>query len=108
MLAPHWKQVVADTVRRIQAGKNAEAFFDGDDFEALLWLAFQKVYKYVHLDDFPRYVALSALSRGSSEWSLALVDFRTVLELEIKHTFPEIIEQIRNDYSLYGALKALE
>lgn len=109
--APHWKQAVADTIRRVQTGKRAEAFFDRDDFEEFLWLAFQNVYEYVCLDDFSRYVALSALSRASSEWSLALVDFRTVLELELKRAFPEIVEFVKQqsqDYSLFKILKALE
>ena len=109
--APQWKQTAADTIRRVQAGKRAEAFFDHDDFEKLLWLAFQKVYEFVHLGDFMRYISLSALSRASSEWSLALVDFRTVLELGLKYMFPKIVEiakQQPHGYTLCGVLKELQ
>lgn len=108
---PHWKQRAADTIRRLQEGKCAEAFFDSDDFEELLWLVFQKVYEFVHLDDFMRYVALSALSRGASEWPLALVDFRTVLELGLKNMFPEIVELVKrqpNGYRLFNVLQELQ
>ena len=75
-----------------------------------LWYAFQKVYSYTYLNDFARYVSLSALSRGSSEWPLSLVDFRTVLELEIKQCFPEILDCFddENRYSLFKTIEKLE
>lgn len=108
---PHWKNVASDTIRRVQADKCAEAFFDSNDFEELLWLVFQKVYEFVHLEDFMRYVALSALSRATSEWPLALVDFRTVLELGLKQIFPEIVDIVNEQphgYTLFGVLKELQ
>lgn len=111
LLAPHWKQAAADAKRRVQTGARAEAFFDKDDFGELLWLVFQKVYEFVHLDDFSRYVALSALSRGSSEWPLSLVDFRTVMELELKRAFPDIVELVKQQprgYSLFSVVEALQ
>ncbi len=100
----HWKAVADSTIQRIQSHKSAEQFYDPDIFEELLWQGFQKTYEFVYLDDFVRYVSLSAFSRASSEWPLSLVDFRTVLELQIKSDFPEIIEQIKEkrnkDFSL--------
>lgn len=100
----HWKTVAISTINRIQSHKSAEQFFDSDIFEELLWQGFQKTYEFVYLDDFVRYVALSAFSRATSEWLLSLVDFRTVLELQIKSEFPEIIEHLNkiknNDYTL--------
>lgn len=80
------------------------------DLRELLWNAFNKVYDYTYLNDFARYVCLSALSRGSSEWPLSLVDFRTVLELEIKQCFSEEINDLRDadNYSLCRIIEELD
>ena len=74
-----------------------------------LWESFHEVFSLVYLNDFARYVSLSALARGSSEWPLSLVNFRTVLELEIKQCFPEVIEEFNgaNRYSLQVAIDRL-
>ena len=107
----HWKEVAENTIQRIQKNKTAEAFFDENDFSQLLWLAFQKIWEYVRLDDFARYVSLSALSRGSSEWPLTLIDFRTVMEILIKEAYPEIVEYAKNnnnEYSLFNTIEELK
>lgn len=106
--APHWKNAAERNMQRLKKRQSPEQFFDQDDFEELLWYGFQKMYEFVNLDPFNRYVALSALARGSSEWSLALVDFRTVMELEIKHHYPEIIEHTCKKDSLLATLKELQ
>lgn len=106
----HWKKVAENTILRLKRNQSAEQFYNKDNFEEFLWLIFQKVYEFVHLDDFSRYISLSAISRGSSEWPLSLVDFRTVTELEIRHCFPEIVEYVKENYSdssLYNYLKEL-
>jgi hypothetical protein len=124
----HWKEVAQTSYERICSNKTVEGFFNykyekyidpkdnlekiniEPDFNKFLWYAFQKVYSYTYLNDFARYVCLSALSRGSSEWPLSLVDFRTVLELEIKQCFPEIIDCFDDDnrYSLFKTIEKLE
>lgn len=126
---PHWKDVANRSIQRLNTKpiKTLERFFKlknqnvtvndkvfnvyATDFELFLWYGFEKVYDYVHLNDFARYVCLSALSRGSSEWPLSLVDFRTVLELEIKQCFPEIINRKFDDrdnrYSLFNIIDEL-
>ena len=100
----HWKNVAESTIQRVIKNKTAEQFFDSDNFEEILWQGFQKTYEFIYLDDFVRYVSLSAFSRATSEWPLSLVDFRTVLELQIKCEFPEIIESLiqknNNDFTL--------
>jgi hypothetical protein len=106
----HWKNVAEESIERISKSKTPEQFYDKDDFEQLLWFGFQKVYEFVNLEDFVRYISLSAFSRASSEWPLALVDFRTVVELEIKRNFPEVIEKVKfsyPDYSLFNVIKEL-
>lgn len=107
---PHWQSVAEDSLKRLKSNKSAEQYFNKDNFEQLLWYSFHKVYDYVYLNDFARYVCLSALARGSSEWPLSLVDFRTVLELEIKQCFPEIIDCFddENRYSLFKTIEKLE
>lgn len=127
----HWKLVAKDSSERLKNNQTLEKFYKlehkkvtirikglyknfqifSTDFENFLWYCFQKVYEYVHLNDFARYVCLSALSRGSSEWPLSLVDFRTVLELEIKQCFPQIIDEFNfddNRYTLEKTIKKLK
>ncbi len=79
----HWKEVASKSCQRIKLNKSAEEAYKQDDFIEYLWFVFQKVYEFVYLDDFVRYVCLSAISRASSEWPLSLIDFRTVLELQV-------------------------
>ena len=79
----HWKEVASKSYQRIKLNKSAEEAYKQDDFIEYLWFVFQKVYEFVYLDDFVRYVCLSAVSRASSEWPLSLIDFRTVLELQV-------------------------
>ena len=88
----HWKDVASKTIERVSKNQSADEFFDKNDFTSYLWYTFQKVYEFVYLDDFVRYVCLSAISRADSEWPLSLVDFRSVLELQIKTTFPKIVK----------------
>lgn len=108
----HWKEVAENTIQRVQKNKTTEAFFDDNDFSQLLWLAFQKIWEYVRLDDFARYVALSALARGSSEWPLTLIDFRTVMEILIKNNYPEIVEYVKSqnndEFLLYKSIEELK
>ena len=83
---------------------------DKNNFKDLLWYTYQKVYEYVYLDDFVRYVCLSAISRADSEWPLSLVDFRSVLELQIKSTFHEIVQKYiyEQNYSLANIINELK
>lgn len=106
----HWKEVAQQTIDRVSQNKTAEDFYDKNDFKDLLWYTYQKVYEYVYLDDFVRYVCLSAISRADSEWPLSLVDFRSVLELQIKSTFHEIVQKYidEQNYSLANIIKELK
>lgn len=106
----HWKNVAQHTIDRLTVNKTAEEFFDKNNFHELLWYTFQKVYEYVYLDDFVRYVCLSAISRADSEWPLSLVDFRSVLELQIKATFPKHVKSFidKKDFSLEKIINQLQ
>ena len=117
----HWKKVANDSFNRLNEDIRLQDFYKirierkpeikiTATFKDLLWYGFQKVYTFTHLNDFARYICLSAFSRGDSEWPLSLVDFRTVLELEIKQCFPEIVNKlfVENKYSLFNTIKTLE
>lgn len=106
----HWKNVAQHTIDRLTVNKTAEEFFEKNNFHELLWYTFQKVYEYVYLDDFVRYVCLSAISRADSEWPLSLVDFRSVLELQIKATFSDFVQKYidEKNYSLENIIKELK
>ena len=106
----HWKNVAQQTIDRVNNNQSAEDFFDKNDFKDLLWYTYQKVYEYVYLDDFVRYVCLSAISRADSEWPLSLVDFRSVLELQIKATFSDLVQKYidEKNYSLANIIKELK
>ena len=109
--APHWKEVARKNIDRIQKQMPADEYFNKNDFELMSWLAFHKVYGYVHLSDFVRYISLSALSRANSEWPLALIDFRTVLEILIKTTFPEVekyLEEENGEFNLKESIDELK
>lgn len=81
----HWKAVAEKSYSRVQNNKSAEEIYNQNNFFDYLWFVFQKVYEFVYLDDFVRYVCVSAVSRASSEWPLSLIDFRTVLELIVNN-----------------------
>ncbi len=110
----HWKDTANDTIQRVEKGISAEKFFNKKDFHGYLRFVFQKIYEFVHIDDFVRYVALSAISRASSEWPLSLIDFRTVLELQVNELLEEKnpdydftrndLKQRINDLSYYGII----
>ena len=106
----HWKQVAQQTIDRVENNQTADNFFDKNEFKDLLWYTYQKVYEYVYLDDFVRYVCLSAISRADSEWPLSLVDFRSVLELQIKATFKDIVQKYidEKNYSLANVIRELK
>lgn len=57
-LVQHWKDVAKQNIDRLNDNKTAEEYFDINDFKELLWYTYQKVYEYVYLDDFVRYVCL--------------------------------------------------
>lgn len=86
---PHWKEVARKTVDMISEGKTPEKYYNQHKFNDYLWFIFQKIYDFVYLDDFVRYVCLSAISRASSEWPLSLIDFRTILELKVNELLPD-------------------
>lgn len=99
----HWKEVAQKSVERVNLRESSEASFNirnlrkpytEKDFKNYLWYGFQKTYEYIKLDDFSRYISLSALSRGSSEWALSLVDFRSVMEWQINKTFEDIVKDL--------------
>lgn len=99
----HWQKVAEKSYQRIHSNVDTEQAYNQNDFFDYLNYVFQKIYEFVYLDDFVRYVCLSAVSRASSEWPLSLIDFRTVLELQVnallirnKRNIPDLCYAIDN------------
>ena len=108
----HWKTVAQKSIERVyekRVSNRIPDYYKKNDFKQMIWFMFQKVWEFVNLDDFARYICLSAISRADSEWPLSLVDFRSVLELQIKNAFPEIVEEQKNidNYSLRNIIDEL-
>ncbi len=101
----HWKEVAEKSCQRIISKRSAELSYNQNDFFDYLNYVFQKIYEFVYLDDFVRYVCLSAISRASSEWPLSLIDFRTVLELQVNSL---LIRNNRNTTDLNYAIDNLK
>lgn len=93
----HWKLIAEKSIEREEKKLLAEKIFNLNDFDDYLWYVFQKVYEFVYIDNFIRYICLSAISRASSEWPLSLIDFRTILELIVNE-----ILSTNHDYGDYG------
>lgn len=100
----HWKAVAEKSYSRVQNNKSAEETYNQNNFFDYLWFVFQKIYEFVYLGDFVRYVCLSAVSRASSEWPLSLIDFRTVLELIVNN----LLESYQNDYEKNDLYQSIE
>lgn len=101
----HWQEVAEKSSQRITLNIDAEHTYKQNDFFDYLNYVFQKIYEFVYLDDFVRYVCLSAVSRASSEWPLSLIDFRTVLELQVNAL---LIRNNRNTTDLSYAIDNLK
>ncbi|MDD6294635.1 MAG: hypothetical protein PUA64_01480 [Treponema sp.] len=55
---PHWKDVAKNSIKRI----NKKIINYDSDFEKKLWESFHEVFGLVYLNDFARYVSLSAFN----------------------------------------------
>ncbi len=100
----HWKYVAEKSYNRVQNNKSAEQSYNQNNFFDYLWFVFQKIYEFVYLGDFVRYVCLSAVSRASSEWPLSLIDFRTVLELIVNN----LLKSYQDDYEKNDLYQSIE
>ncbi|MDD7416347.1 MAG: DUF4145 domain-containing protein [Spirochaetales bacterium] len=110
----HWKNVAQEAIDRVNRKKiqniSTEYFYRGENFSTLLWYLFQKVWELVNLDDFARYICLSAVSRADSEWPLSLTDFRSVLEWQIKKSFPKQVKNLidNKNFTLENIINKLQ
>lgn len=77
-------------------------------FILLQWNAFLEVHKFINITDENRYLAISALARIDSETTVSLVNFRTVMEKELKNHFPEVVRKYGKDFCLSKALSDLK
>lgn len=105
---PHWKKVANFSIDRVKGYSPDYISQSWDNFYSLQWNAFLEVHKFINLTDENRYLSLSALARIDSEPTIALVNFRTVMEKELKNHFPEFIIKYGKDFCLAKGLAELK
>ncbi len=66
--------------------------------ENIQWDLYYNIHFYSHLDDYIRYLAISSVSRVYSEPAMAIVIFRTCLEISLWTYFEKYAEEINKDY----------
>lgn len=104
----HWKRIADISAKFIFSEKKAENFYSTTDIGSQ-WYGFQKIWEFVYLDDFVRYITLSAISRVDVEVPLTLVDFRTSMELEIKVVYPQFVKRYDdNNYTLNDIINLIK
>lgn len=105
---PHWQAVAEFSLERVKSYSPDYVRKSYDDFYKLQWDNFHEVHGFVNILDECRYLAVTALTRIDSETTIALVNFRTILEKEIKEHYPEIVKSFGDNFCLSKALNALE
>lgn len=69
------------------------------------WDVYFNIHSYSNLDNYIRYLAISSVSRVGSEPAMAIVIFRTCLEIGLWTYFKKIVEDINADYKRKNYLK---
>lgn len=105
---PHWKKVAEFSIERVKAYSPDYIPHNYDGFYSLQWNAFLEVHKFINITDENRYLAISALARIDSDTTVSLVNFRTVMEKELKNHFPEVVRKYGKDFCLSKALSDLK
>ncbi|MGN0740429.1 MAG: hypothetical protein ACI4LX_09700 [Treponema sp.] len=62
------------------------------------WDVYFNIHYYANLDDYTRYLAISSVSRIASEPAMAIVIFRTCLEIGLWTYFRKYVDPINEDY----------
>ena len=68
------------------------------EVESVQWDLYYNIHFYAYLDDYIRYLAISSVSRVYSEPAMAIVIFRTCLEIALWTYFEKEAEAINNYY----------
>ena len=95
----HWRQRAKFFLDRLSRGG-----FMGTDLNTTLdafdiqWNLYFNLHYYSNLDDYLRYLAISSVSRIGSEPSMAIVIFRTCLEIGLWTYFEKEVKEINEDY----------
>ena len=66
--------------------------------ESIQWDLYYNIHFYCYIDDYIRYLAISSVSRVYSEPAMAIVIFRTCLEISLWTYFEKDAEEINKDY----------
>ncbi len=105
---PHWKEVAAFAINRIEAKSTHFDSAGYGKFYKLQWNSFHTMHTFANLLDECRYLGISALSRIDSEANSEIVHFRTAMEVELNFLFPDLISSLDKNFCLRSALEILK
>ncbi len=97
----HWRERAEYFYNRINNDIQCHAFGELDtkqDLRSVQLDTYYNIHSFCHLDNYIRYLAISSVSRIASEPAMAIVIFRTCLEIGLWTYFKELAERINNDY----------
>ena len=95
----HWRKRAKFFLDRLSRG----GFMGPDlplnqDLFTIQWNVYFNIHYYSSLDNYIRYLAISSVSRVGSEPAMAIVIFRTCLEIGLWTYFKEKVEELNADY----------
>lgn len=105
---PHWKKVSEFSIERVKSYSYGYVAKSYDDFYSLQWNSFHDIHKFLNIMDENRYLGISALTRIDSEPVGALINFRTIMEKELKAHFQDVVQSLETNFCLSKALSRLK
>ncbi len=96
----HWRKRASYFLDRIE---NRGGFQTTDlnllqPLRNIQWDVYFNIHYYANIDEYIRYLAISSVSRIRSEPAMAIVIFRTCLEIGLWTYFPKEVKEINEDY----------
>ena len=98
----HWRERAEYFLKRInERGCNLTTDLNPlSGLYAIQWNTYYNIHSYCHLHEYLCYLAISSVSRIHSEPAMAIVIFRTCLEIGIWTYFKKDVELINNEYKI--------
>ncbi len=95
----HWRKRAKYFLDRLdRGGFLTDDLNTNQDVYNVQWDLYFNIHSYAHLDDYIRYLAISSVSRIGTEPAMAIVIFRTCLEIGLWTYYHEIVNTINEDY----------
>lgn len=103
----HWRKRAKYFLNRLEVNGNEcvenlsiNSLNTNQTVENVQWDLYYNIHSYTYLDDYIRYLAISSVSRVYSEPAMAIVIFRTCLEIALWTYFEKDAEEINNSFVL--------